>query len=83
MAKLKSSPLNYGYTVVQLVEALHYKPEGCGSDTGWCHWNFSLTQTFWLHYGPGVDSASKRNEYQEYFLGVKADNPTTFMCRLS
>ena len=22
-------------------------------------------------YGPGVDSASKRNEYQEYFLGVK------------
>ena len=25
------------------------------------------------HYGPGVDSASNRNEYQEYFLGVKAD----------
>jgi len=24
------------------------------------------------HYGPDVDSASKRNEYQEYFLGVKA-----------
>ena len=24
------------------------------------------------HYGPGVDSASKRNEYQEHFLGVKA-----------
>jgi hypothetical protein len=23
-------------------------------------------------YGPGVDSASNRNEYQEYFLGVKA-----------
>jgi hypothetical protein len=23
------------------------------------------------HYGHGVDSASKRNEYQEYFLGVK------------
>jgi len=22
-------------------------------------------------YGPGVDSASNRNEYQEYFLGVK------------
>ena len=22
------------------------------------------------HYGPGVDSASNRNEYQEYFLGV-------------
>jgi len=24
------------------------------------------------HYGPGVDSPSNRNEYQEYFLGVKA-----------
>jgi len=24
------------------------------------------------HYGPGVDSASNRNEYHEYFLGVKA-----------
>jgi len=23
-------------------------------------------------YGPGVDSASNRNEYQEHFLGVKA-----------
>jgi hypothetical protein len=48
-----------------VVEALRYKPEGRGS-------NFSLTQSFRLHYGPGVDSASNRNEYQEYFLGVKA-----------
>jgi len=24
-----------------------------------------------LNYGPGVDSASNRNEYQEYFLGLK------------
>ena len=24
------------------------------------------------HYGPGVDSVSNRNEYQEHFLGVKA-----------
>ena len=24
------------------------------------------------HYGPGVDSASNRNEHQEHFLGVKA-----------
>jgi len=23
------------------------------------------------HYGPGVDSASNRNGYQEYYLGVK------------
>ena len=24
------------------------------------------------NYDPGVDSTSNRNEYQEYFLGVKA-----------
>jgi hypothetical protein len=24
------------------------------------------------HYGPGVDSASNRKEYQDYFLVVKA-----------
>jgi hypothetical protein len=28
--------------------------------------------TFRSHYGPGVDPASNRNEYQKYFLGVKA-----------
>ena len=27
---------------------------------------------FRSHYDPGVDSAYNRNEYQEYFLGVKA-----------
>jgi hypothetical protein len=25
-----------------------------------------------VHYGPGVDSASNRNEYQEHFLVVNA-----------
>jgi len=29
-------------------------------------------KSFRSHYGPGVDSASNRNEYQERFLGVKA-----------
>jgi len=29
-------------------------------------------KSFRSHYGPGVDSASNRNDYQEYFLGVKA-----------
>jgi len=33
---------------------------------------FIDTNFFRSHYGPGVDSASNRNEYQEYFLGVKA-----------
>jgi len=29
-------------------------------------------KSFRSHYGIGVDPASNRNEYQEYFLGVKA-----------
>jgi len=63
-----------GFVVAQLVEALHYKSEGHGFDSRWCHWNFSLTKSFRPHYGPGANSASNRNEYQEYFLGggVKA-----------
>jgi len=39
-----------------------------------------LPQYFWLHYGRGVNSASNRNEYQEYFLGSKDSwciGPTT------
>jgi hypothetical protein len=32
-----------GHTVAQLVVALRYKPEVRGFDSGWCHWNFSLT----------------------------------------
>ena len=32
---------------------------------------FIDVKSFRSHYGPGVDSASNRNEYQEYFLGVK------------
>jgi len=54
-----------------MVEALRYKPEGRGVNYRCCHWNFSLTKFFRPLYGPGVDSASNRNECQEYFLGVK------------
>jgi hypothetical protein len=32
---------------------------------------FNYIFAFRSHYGPGVDSASNRNEYQEYFLGGK------------
>ena len=56
-----------------LVTELRCKPEGCGFHSRWCSWNFALTLSFWLHYGPGIDSASNRNEYQKYFLGGKGD----------
>jgi hypothetical protein len=55
-----------------MVEALCYKPEGRGFDFRLCDWIFSLTYSFRVHSGPGVDSVSNRNEYQEYFLRVKA-----------
>jgi len=32
----------------------------------------SLTSCIRSHYGAGVDSASNRNEYHEYFLELKA-----------
>jgi hypothetical protein len=33
--------------------------------------NFSIDLTLQPHYGPGFDSASNRNEYQEFSGGVK------------
>ena len=42
-------------------------------------------KSFRSHYGPGVDSASDKNEYQDYLLGCekrpvrKADNLTAIM----
>jgi len=60
------------HAVAQLVEALRYKSEGREFHSRWCQWNFSLIHSFRPHNGPGVDSAFNRNEYQEYFLGVKA-----------
>ena len=38
------------------------------SVTGIFHWHNPSDRTM----APGVDSASNRNEYQEYFMGVKA-----------
>jgi hypothetical protein len=55
-----------------VVKALHYKTAGRGFNSRWYHWNFSVTYSCRSHYDPGVDSASNRNEYQVYFLGVKA-----------
>jgi hypothetical protein len=31
-----------------------------------------LRVRFWPHYGPVIDSASNRDEYEQYFLGLKA-----------
>jgi hypothetical protein len=60
-----------GDAVVQLCQTLHYKPDGSGFDSRWCHCNFSSTWSFRPHYGPGVDSACNRNQCQGSSLGVK------------
>jgi len=52
--------MHAGHVVAQLAEALRYKPEGRGFIPD------GVTGIF--HCGPGVDSASSTNEYQEYFL---------------
>ena len=49
-----------------VVKVLCYKSEG-----RWLMEFFIDIKSFRSHYGPGVDSASKRNEYQEPFLGSK------------
>jgi hypothetical protein len=55
-----------------MVKTLRYKQAGRGFDFRCYHWNFSVIYSFRSHYGPGVDSVSNRNEYQVYFLWVKA-----------
>jgi hypothetical protein len=76
------TPIYWVSQLFQLFNALRYKPEGRGFDSRWFHLNILSFRT---PYGPGIDSVSNRNEYQEYFLGVKvagrrADNLTTSVC---
>jgi hypothetical protein len=66
-------PILFGDRGGTVIKVLRYKSEGRCFDSRWCNWNFLLTQSFSRsHYGPGVDSAYNRNEYQEHFLEVKA-----------
>jgi len=55
-----------------VVKALCYKSEGRCFDPSWCQWIFQRHKNFRSHCGPGVDSSTNINEYQEYFLEVKA-----------
>jgi len=55
-----------------MVKMLCYKSEGRWFDPSWFHLEFFIDiKSFRSHYGPGVDSPSNRNEYQEHFLGVE------------
>jgi hypothetical protein len=69
---------------VQLVEALHYNPEGCEFNFGWYHWNFSLTLRFQPHYGLGSTKPLTEMSFGNISWEVRqpvhrADNFTTFV----
>jgi hypothetical protein len=55
-----------------VVKVLRYKLEGRWFDPRWCNGIFHWHRLFWSHYGPGVNTACNRNEYQDYFLVVNA-----------
>jgi hypothetical protein len=50
-----------------MIGAMRYKLAGRGFHSPWCH-DLIFPAALW----PWVDSASNRNDYQKYFLGVKA-----------
>jgi hypothetical protein len=58
-----------GHAVTQLVEAQAGYSRVCFPMESL---EFFIDLILRPHYGPGVDSVWNRNEYQEYFLGVKA-----------
>jgi hypothetical protein len=55
-----------------LVDTLRYKPEGRRFDADEVLVPFHRHKYFRPHYVSEVDSASNRNEFQDYLLGVKA-----------
>jgi hypothetical protein len=57
--------------MTQLLEAVRCKPEGSRVRFSMVISKFFMDIILRPHYGPGVNSASNRNEYQEYLLGVK------------
>ena len=59
------------YVAQSYTLAPRYKPGSRVFDSRWYLWNFSLTYFFRPHCGPEIDSASNRNEYEEYFLWDK------------
>ena len=61
-----------GTTVAQWLRCFATNRKFAGSIPAGVSGFFIDIKSFRSHYGPGVDSASNINEYQEYFLGVKA-----------
>jgi hypothetical protein len=64
--------VDMGTAVAQWLRCCATNRKVAGSIPAGVNGFFIDIKSFRSHYGPGLDSASNRNEYQEYFLGVKA-----------
>ena len=62
----------YIYIYIQWLRCCATNRKVTGSIPAGFSGSFIDIKSFRSHYGPGVDSASNRNVYQEHFLGVKA-----------
>jgi len=58
--------------VAQWLRCCATNRKGAGSIPAGVSEFFIDIKSFRSHYGLGIDSASNKNEYQEYFIGVKA-----------
>ena len=67
-----SLPIVRGTAVAQWLRCCATNRKVAGSIPAGVTGFFIEIKSFRSHYGPGVESASNRNEYQEYLLGVKA-----------
>jgi hypothetical protein len=56
-----------------VVKALCYKPEGRGFEIWWGEWFLSSYLILLVALGPGVYSASNRNEYQKHKNNVSGE----------
>ena len=63
--------IGMGTAVAQWLRCYATNRKAVGSIPASVSWIFIDIKSFRSHYGPGVDSVSNRNEYQEYLLGGK------------
>jgi hypothetical protein len=66
-----TAPYVQGTAVAQWLRCCVTKRKVSGSIQDGVNGFFVDIKSFRSHCGPGFDSTSNRNEYQEYFLGVK------------
>ena len=72
MSSVQYTIISVGTAVAQWLRCCATNQKVAGSIPACVSGFFIDIKSFRSHYGPGVDSDSNRNEYQEYFLGVKA-----------